>query len=102
MIIYNFLQSTALLADAMRSFNDNCAVGIAPEPEKIKDNLMNSLMLVTALSPHLGYEKSAEIAKTAHRDNCSLKEAAMKLGLVSGEQFDQLIVPEEMIFPGEK
>ncbi len=101
-IIYNFLQSTALLADAMRSFNDNCAVGIAPEPEKIKDNLMNSLMLVTALSPHLGYEKSAEIAKTAHRDNCSLKEAAMKLGLVSGEQFDQLIVPEEMIFPGEK
>jgi len=101
-IIYNFLQSTTLLADTMRSFNDNCAVGIAPELGQIKKNLMNSLMLVTALSPHIGYEKSAEIAKTAHRDNCSLKEAALKLGLISAEQFDQFIVPEKMIFPGEK
>jgi fumarate hydratase, class II len=98
-IIYNFLQSTTLLADAMRSFNDNCAVGIEPEREKIKDNLSHSLMLVTALNPHIGYEKSALIAKTAHSEKCSLKEAAVKLGLVSAEQFDQFIVPEEMIFP---
>lgn len=101
-IIYNFLQSTTLLADTMRSFTDNCAVGIAPELEKIKENLMNSLMLITALSPHIGYEKSAKIAKTAHSDNCSLKEAAVKLGFVSAEQFDQFIVPEEMAFPREK
>jgi fumarate hydratase, class II len=101
-IIYNFLQSTTLLADTMRSFTDNCAVGIAPELEQIKENLMNSLMLVTALSPHIGYEKSAKIAKTAHTDNCSLKEAAMKLGLVSAEQFDRFIVPEEMISPSKK
>jgi fumarate hydratase class II len=98
-IIYNFLQSTTLLADTMRSFNDNCAVGIAPEPERIKKNLMNSLMLVTALNPHIGYEKSAKIAKIAYIDKCSLKEAAIKLGFVSGEQFDQLIVPKKMIFP---
>ena len=98
-IIYNFLQSTTLLADAMRSFNDHCAVGIEPELDKIKDNLAHSLMLVTALNPHIGYENSAKIAKTAHSDKCSLKEAAVKLGLVTAEQFDQLIVPEEMILP---
>jgi fumarate hydratase class II len=98
-IIYNFLQSTTLLADAMRSFNDHCAAGIEPEPNKIKDNLAHSLMLVTALNPHIGYENSAKIAKTAHSDKCSLKEAAVKLGLVTAEQFDQFIVPEEMIFP---
>ncbi len=98
-IIYNFLQSTTLLADTMRSFNDNCAVGIAPEPERIKENLMNSLMLVTALNPYIGYEKSAKIAKIAYRDKCSLKEAAIKLGFVSAEQFDQLIVPKKMISP---
>jgi fumarate hydratase class II len=98
-IIYNFLQSTTLLADAMRSFHNNCAVGIEPVPEKIKANLTNSLMLVTALNPHIGYENSAKIAKTAHSEKCSLKEAAVKLGLVSAEQFDQFIVPEEMIYP---
>lgn len=83
----------------MRSFNDNCAVGIEPELDKIKDNLAHSLMLVTALNPHIGYEKSAEIAKTAHNDKCSLKEAAVELGFVTAEQFDQFIIPEEMIFP---
>ena len=98
-IIYNFLQSTTLLADAIRSFNDNCAIGIKPEQDKIKDNLANSLMLVTALNPHIGYENSAKIAKTAHNDNCSLREAAIKIGLVTGEQFDQFIIPEEMAFP---
>lgn len=98
-IIYNFLQSTTLLADAMNSFNDNCAVGIEPVSEKINNNLHNSLMLVTALNPHIGYENSAKIAKTAHAENCSLKEAAVKLGLVTAEEFDKFIVPEEMIFP---
>ncbi|MCF8055625.1 MAG: class II fumarate hydratase [Desulfocapsa sp.] len=98
-IIYNFLQSTTLLADSMRSFNDNCAVGIEPELEKIKDNLTHSLMLVTALNPHIGYENSAKIAKTAHSEKCSLKDAAVKLGLVTGEQFDQFVVPEDMISP---
>lgn len=83
----------------MRSFNDNCAVGIEPELDKIKDNLTHSLMLVTALNPHIGYEKSAEIAKTAHNDKCSLKKAAVELGFVTAEQFDQFIIPEEMIFP---
>lgn len=98
-IIYNFLQSTTLLSDTMRSFNDNCAVGIEAEEKKIKENLTNSLMLVTALNPHIGYENSAKIAKTAHNEKCSLKEAAMKLGLLTSEQFDQFIVPEEMISP---
>ena len=98
-IIYNFLQSVTLLADAMRSFNDNCAIGIEPEQERISENLENSLMLVTALNPHIGYENSAKIAKTAHSDNSSLREAAIKLGIVTGEQFDQLIVPKEMVFP---
>jgi fumarate hydratase, class II len=98
-IIYNFLQSTTLLADSIRSFNKNCAVGIQPELGKIKDNLTHSLMLVTALNPHIGYENSARIAKTAHNEKCSLKEAAVKLGLVTGEQFDQFVVAEEMISP---
>jgi fumarate hydratase class II len=97
-IIYNFLQSVTLLGDAMHSFNDNCAIGIEPEQEKISDNLANSLMLVTALNQHIGYENSAKIAKTAHSDNSSLREAAIKLGFVTGEQFDQLIVPKEMVF----
>jgi len=98
-IIYNFLQSVTLLADSIRSFNDNCVVGIQPEQEHISTNLANSLMLVTALSPLIGYENSAKIAKTAHSDNSSLREAAIKLGLVTGRQFDQIITPEKMAFP---
>ncbi len=98
-IIYNVLQSIALLADGMRSFNDNCVDGIEPVTEKINENLKNSLMLVTALNPHIGYEKSAAIAKTAHLDNCSLKEAALKLGMLSAEEFEKFVVPEEMITP---
>lgn len=98
-IIYNFLQSTTLLTDTMRSFHENCAAGIKPEPEKIKEHLTNSLMLVTALNPHIGYEKSAEIAKTAHRDKCSLKKAAIKLGFVSADQFDQWITPQMTNLP---
>jgi len=98
-IIYNILQSITLLADGMRSFADNCVEGIEPVTGKIKENLNNSLMLVTALNPHIGYEKSAEIAKTAHLENCSLKDAAVRLGLLSGEEFDKFVVPEEMISP---
>ncbi len=98
-IIYNFLQSVKLLSDAMHSFNDNCAIGIEPKQQKMSENLANSLMLVTALTPHIGYENSAKIAKTAHSDKSSLREAAIKLNLVSGEEFDRLMIPKEMVFP---
>ena len=98
-IAYNFLQSTQLLADAMCSFNDNCAIGIEPVMEKIHHNLHNSLMLVTALNPHIGYENAARIAKTAFADNVTLKESAIKLGLLTSEQFDQYVIPEEMVVP---
>ncbi|TGB00139.1 class II fumarate hydratase [Sporolactobacillus shoreae] len=96
---YNFLQSARLLADVMRSFNDHCAVGIQPERGKIAENLQRSLMLVTALNPYIGYEKAAKISKTAYREGLSLKEAAVKLKLLTPEQFDQYIKPEEMTRP---
>lgn len=98
-IIYNFLQSTQILADAMHSFNDNCAVGIELVREKIDYNLRNSLMLVTALNPYIGYENSAKIAKTAFAENITLKEAAVKLGLLTADQFEKYVVPEEMVRP---
>lgn len=96
-IIYNFLQSVQLLSDAMISFNDNCAVGIEPNREKIDDLLANSLMLVTALNPHIGYENAAKIAKTAHQNGTTLKEAALATGLLTEEQFDEYVVPAKMI-----
>jgi len=96
-IIYNFLQSVQLLSDAMISFNDNCAVGIEPNREKIDDLLANSLMLVTALNPHIGYENAAKIAKTAHKNGTTLKEAALATGLLTEEQFDEYVVPAKMI-----
>jgi len=95
-IIYNFLQSVQLLKDSMKSFNDNCAVGIKPNEDKIREYLHNSLMLVTALNPHIGYENAAKIAKTAFQDNSTLKEAAVKLKLLSGKEFDQYVIPENM------
>ncbi|MFC4618362.1 class II fumarate hydratase [Camelliibacillus cellulosilyticus] len=98
-IAYNFLQSARLLADAMVSFNDHCAVGIEPNKEQIDDYLHNSLMLVTALNPHIGYEKAAMIAKTAHKDGSTLKEAAIKTGVLTEDEFDQFVRPEEMIGP---
>lgn len=98
-IIYNFLQSVRLLADAMISFNDNCAVGIEPNRERIDFYLKNSLMLVTALNPYIGYENAAKIAKTAHKEGITLREAAMKLGLLTAEEFDRYVRPEEMISP---
>ncbi len=98
-IAYNYLQSCRLLADSIVSFNDNCAVGIEPVREKIDYFLHNSLMLVTALNPYVGYDNAAKIAKTAHANNATLKETAVELGLLTAEEFDKYVVPEEMIAP---
>ena len=98
-IAYNFLQSVRLLSDSIVSFNDNAAVGIKPVEEKIDHFLHNSLMLVTALNPYIGYENAAKIAKTAHANNSTLKETAIELGLLTAEQFDEYVKPEEMIAP---
>lgn len=97
--IYNFLQSVRLLADSIVSFNDNCAAGIEPDKEKIKQYLNNSLMLVTALNPYIGYDNAAKIAKTAHAEGLTLKEAAMKLGILTEEEFEKYVKPELMIAP---
>lgn len=96
LIIHNFLQSVRLLADAMISFNDHCATGIEANCERIDALMHNSLMLVTALNPHIGYDKAAEIAKKAHREGITLKAAAIATGYVSAEQFDAWVVPEHM------
>jgi fumarate hydratase class II len=98
-IIYNFLQSAGLLADAINSFNDHCAKGIEPNLNVIEENLKNSLMLVTALNPHIGYEKAATIAKLAYKEGSTLKEAALKTGFLTEEEFDQMVRPEKMIRP---
>jgi fumarate hydratase, class II len=97
MIAYNFLQSVRLLADGMSSFNDHCAAGIEPNRERIAELVGRSLMLVTALSPHIGYDKSAQIAKKAHHDGSSLREAAIATGYVTGDQFDQWVRAEDMV-----
>ncbi|MFC6103824.1 class II fumarate hydratase [Olivibacter domesticus] len=93
----NFLQSARLLGEACVSFNDHCAIGIEPNYEGIKKHVENSLMLVTALNPHIGYENAAKIAKKAHKENTSLRAAALELGLLTNEQFDQWVRPEDMI-----
>ncbi|UJF32929.1 class II fumarate hydratase [Paenibacillus hexagrammi] len=98
-IIYNFLQSVRLLADSMRSFNDNCLVGMEPNREVIRRNLEQSLMLVTALNPHIGYEKAASIAKQAHKEGLTLKESAIRSGYLTAEQFDSYVKPEDMVHP---
>lgn len=98
-IAYNFLQSCRLLADSIVSFNDHCAVGIEPVVEKIDFYLQNSLMLVTALNPYIGYENAAKIAKTAHKNNSTLKVTAVELGLLTAEDFDKYVIPEDMISP---
>lgn len=98
-IAYNFLQSARLLADCMHSFTIHCAVGIEPNQEKIKENLQRSLMLVTALNPYIGYEKAASISKKAFNEGLSLKEAAVKSGILTAEQFDEYVKPEEMTYP---
>ncbi|MEH7116354.1 class II fumarate hydratase [Neobacillus vireti] len=96
-IIYNLIQSIRLLTDGIQSFNENCAIGIKANVEKIKNNVERSLMLVTALNPHIGYEKAAEIAKLAFKENSTLKEAALKTGYVTEEQFADWIQPDKMV-----
>jgi fumarate hydratase class II len=96
LMLHNVMESAQLLADGCRSFNDHCAVGIEPNEKQIQQHLDSSLMLVTALNPHIGYEKAAKIALTAYREDISLKEAAIKLGFLTPEQFDQWVKPEEM------
>lgn len=97
MIIHNVLQSVRLLADGMESFNEHCAVGIEPNRERINQLLNESLMLVTALNTHIGYDKAAEIAKKAHKEGLTLKNAALALGYLSAEEFDRWVRPEEMV-----
>ena len=101
-IAYNIIQSIRLLADTSDSFRENYVDGITPNEEKIKTNLYNSLMLVTALNPHIGYDKAAEVAKKAHENNTSLREAIIDLGYMSGEDFDELVDPQKMIKPSKK
>jgi len=95
--IYNFLQSARLLAEAIVSFNNNCAVGITANRDKMHHNLHNSLMLVTALNPYIGYENAAKTAKKAYKDNISLKEACVELGFLTAEKFDEVFHPEQMV-----
>jgi fumarate hydratase class II len=97
---YNFLQSVRLMADAAVSFTDNCVVGIAPREDNIRAGVERSLMLVTALAPKIGYDNAAKIAKTAHKNGTTLKEEALKTGLVSAEDYDLLVDPRKMIAPG--
>jgi fumarate hydratase class II len=100
MIIHAFLQSARLLADGCRSFEEHCTRGIEPDEARIRELLERSLMLVTALSPHIGYDRAAEIAKKAHREGSTLREAALALGYVSVEDFDRWVRPQDMIGPG--
>ncbi len=97
LIIHNFLQSVRLLSDGMSGFNEHCASGITANVEHIEELMRNSLMLVTALAPHIGYDRAAEIAKRAHRDSTTLKQAATELGYVTAEQFEQWVRPEDMV-----
>ena len=101
-IAYNILQSIRILSDAINSFRTNCVDGIEANEEKINTNLYNSLMLITALNSHIGYDKAAEVAKKAYTDNSSLKEAIIELGYMSGEDFDKFVKPEEMVSPSKK
>ena len=99
MIVRNVLQSTRLLGDACSSFSKNCVEGINVNRERVEKLLNNSLMLVTALNPHIGYDKAAAIAKTAHREGSTLKDAAVKLGYLTEEQFHELVQPSQMLGP---
>ena len=98
-MLHNVLTSIELLTDVSRSFCDRCAIGIEPNKKRISEHLGNCLMLVTALNPHIGYEKAAKISLTAYHEDITLREAAMKLGLLTGEQFDSWVRPEEMTRP---
>jgi fumarate hydratase, class II len=98
-ILHNVLQSIQLLAEGASSFNDRCAVGIEPNEKRIREHLDNSLMLVTALNPHIGYEKAAQISLKAYHEDISLREAALKLGFLTAEQFEEWVRPEDMTHP---
>ena len=98
-MIYNFLQSTRLLADTCKMFNVHCAVGIEPNKEKLEEYVNKSLMLVTALNPHIGYDKAAKIAKNAHQKGITLKESALELEILTSEEFDRYVRPEDMLAP---
>lgn len=97
LIAFNVLMSARLIGDACVSFNDKCAAGIQPNHEMIGQHLENSLMLVTALNTHIGYENAAKIAKKAHKEGKTLREAAVELGLLTSEQFDEWVKPEDMV-----
>jgi fumarate hydratase class II len=101
-IAHNFLQSARLIADGCDSFRKNCAVGIEPNRPRIQKQLEQSLMLVTALNPHIGYDNAAKIAKKAHKEGTTLKEAALALGLVTSDDFDKWVRPEDMTGPSAK
>jgi fumarate hydratase class II len=98
-IIFNFLHSVRLLTDGCRTFREFLVEGLEPDLEQIRHHLENSLMLVTALNPIIGYDKAAEVAKLAHKQGSTLREAALQLGLLTGEQFDEAVRPEEMTHP---
>src|SRR5437588_1299515 len=98
-IIHNLLHSIRLLADACNSFTDHCVVGIVANREQIQGHLKNSLMLVTALNPKIGYDKAAKVAKKAHAEGKTLREACVELGLLTGEKFDGIVRPEQMTGP---
>ena len=98
-ILHNVLESIRLLAEGARSFNDRCAAGIEPNTKRIREHLDGSLMLVTALNPHIGYEKAAQISLTAYREDLTLRDAALRLGFVTAEQFDAWVRPEDMVHP---
>jgi fumarate hydratase class II len=100
MIADAFLQSARLLADACDSFRENCVLGIEPNRERIAEHLENSLMLVTALAPHIGYDKAASIAKKAHKEKTTLKAAALALGYVTESEYDEWVDPKRMLGPG--
>ena len=96
-MIFNFLMAARLIGDACNSFNEHCAVGIEPNLPIIRKNLENSLMLVTSLNTHIGYENAAKIAKKAHKEGTTLREAAIALKLLTSEQFDEWVKPEDMV-----
>jgi fumarate hydratase class II len=98
-MIHNFLHSVRLLHDSIHSFVEFCISGIEINREQIDEHLKHSLMLVTALNPHIGYDKAAQVAKNAHKKKISLRESAIELGFLTGEQFDQMVIPEEMTHP---
>src|SRR5262245_27624302 len=100
LIIHNFIQSAKLLGRGVEGFTEHCVAGLQPNAERIDELMKKSLMLVTALNPHIGYDNAARIAKKANADGTTLKEAALSLGLVTAEDFDKVIKPQEMISPG--